>query len=147
MAKVSTYLNFNRNTEEAFTFYKSVFGGEFAGEVMRYGDNTAAQQSMSVPDEDKNLILHIGLSILDGHMLMGTDITESMGFEKVNIGNHIYITLEPDSKEETERLFTALSTGGKIISALHDSFWGSYYGVCTDQFGIQWIVDFPYASK
>src|SRR5690348_95653 len=104
MARVSTYLNFVRNTEEAFNFYKSVFGGEFSGGIARLGDIPPSEGTHVIADEDKNLIMHIELPILGGHVLMGTDAPESMGF-KLNFGNNMYINLEPDSRVETERLF------------------------------------------
>ena len=145
MASVSTYLNFPRITEDAFIFYKSVFGGEFSGGgIARFGDIPAAEGTPPIADEDKNLIMHIELPILGGHVLMGTDAPESMGF-KVNFGDNIYINLEPDTRAETKRLFDALSAGGKVTMELQDMFWGAYYGSCTDKFGVQWM--FNYAGK
>ncbi len=141
MAKVSTYLNFPRNTEEVFNFYKSVFGGEFSGGgIARLGDIPATEGMPQIVEEDKNLIMHIELPILDGHLLMGTDAPESMGF-KLNFGNNIHISLEPDTKAETKRLFDALSMGGKITMELQVMFWGAYYGACTDKYGVQWMFN------
>ena len=141
MARVSTYLNFVRNTEEAFNFYKSVFGGEFSGGgIARLGDIPVAEGTHVIADEDKNLIMHIELQILDGHVLMGTDAPESMGF-KLNFGNNVYINLEPDSRVETERLFVALSSGGAVTMELQDMFWGSYYGTLIDKFEVQWMFN------
>lgn len=141
MATVSTYLNFSRNTEEAFNFYKSVFGGEFSrGGIARLGDIPASEGMPQLSDEDKNLIMHIELPILGGHLLMGTDAPESMGF-KLTQGNNIHINLEPDTREETKRLFDALSAGGKIIEDLKEMFWGAYYGSCKDKFGISWMFN------
>jgi PhnB protein len=91
--------------------------------------------------EDLDLVMHVELPILGGYLLMGTDAPESMGF-KVIPGNNIYISLEPDSKEETNRIFNALSSGGTVIQELQDMFWGAYYGSCTDRFGIQWMFNF-----
>lgn len=139
MARVSTYLNFHRNTEEAFNFYKSVFGGEFNGDgPSRFGDIPAAEGVPPLSAEDKKLIMHIELTLPGGHVLMGTDAPESMGFN-VSFGNNVYIMLEPDTREETDRLFQALSKGGIVTQELQDMFWGAYYGSCTDQFGIQWM--------
>lgn len=90
--------------------------------------------------------MHIALPILDGHLLMGTDITESMSTDKLVVGNNIYITLEPESEKETERLFNSLSKNGNIELALKSSAWNSLHGVCQDPFGIGWILDFPYPS-
>lgn len=142
MARVNTYLNFPRNTEEVFNFYKSVFGGEFAGNgIMRLGDIPQSEDMPKIADEDKNLVMHIELPLPGGHLLMGTDAPESMGFKLIS-GNNIYINLEPDSRAETKRLFEALSSGGKITMDLQDMFWGSYYGTCTDKFGINWMFNF-----
>ena len=137
MARTSTYLNFPRNTEEVFNFYKTVFGTDFSGEgIARMGDFPNPQ----LPEEDKNLIMHIELPITGGHVLMGTDAPESMGFI-VTMGNNIQIMLEPDTREETRQLFEALASGGQITQELQDMFWGAYYGSCTDKFGIQWMFN------
>ena len=141
MARVSTYLNFSRNTEEVFNFYKSVFGGEFSGNgIARFGDFPPPPGSPQLAEEDKNLIMHIELPILGGHVLMGSDAPESMGHH-VTIGNNIHVMLEPETKVETKKLFEALSTGGVITMELQDMFWGAYYGSCTDKFGIQWMFN------
>jgi PhnB protein len=141
MARVSTYLNFPRNTEEAFNFYKSVFGGEF-GEpgIARFGDIPPQEGMPPMAEEDKNLVMHIELPILGGHVLMATDAPESMGF-KVVFGNNSYINLEPDTKSETKKLFDALSAGGIVTMELQDMFWGAYYGSCTDKFGVNWMFN------
>ena len=138
MATVSTYLNFARQTEEAFNFYKSVFGGEFINGISRFGEMPPSPGSPPLSDEDKNLIMNIELPILNGHLLMGTDAPESMGF-KVNYGNNIYINLQLDTREQTQKLFNALSQDGKIEIELQDMFWGDYFGTCRDKFGVQWM--------
>ncbi|MGV3508484.1 MAG: VOC family protein [Sphingobacteriaceae bacterium] len=141
MAKVSTYLNFPRETEEAFNFYKSVFGGEFAGDgISRMGEVPPMEGMPPLAEEDKNLVMHVALPILGGHVLMGTDAPESMGF-KVNTGNNVYINLEPDTREETKKLFDALSAGGTVTMDLQDMFWGDYFGSCTDKYGVQWMFN------
>ena len=141
MARVGTYLNFSRNTEEVFRFYKSIFGGEFSrGGIARLGDIPSSEGMPKIAEEDKDLIMHIELPILGGHLLMGTDAPESMGFD-LNFGNNIHINLEPDTRAETKRLFEALSSGGKVTMELQDMFWGSYYGSCTDKFGVQWMFN------
>ena len=140
MSKVSTYLNFKRNTEEAFNFYKSVFGGDFTGGINRFSDIPPMEGMPAIAEADKNLVMHIVLPILGGHQLMGTDAPESMGFN-LSFGNNVYINLEPDTREETRRLFMALSTGGKVEMELQDMFWGDYYGSCRDQFGVQWMFN------
>ncbi len=141
MARVSTYLNFPHHTEEAFNFYKSVFGGEFGGDgIARFGDIPATEGTPPLADTEKNLVMHIELPILGGYLLMGTDAPESMGFS-VNFGNNVHLNLEPDTRAETKRLFDALASGGTITQDLQDMFWGAYYGSCTDQFGVQWMFN------
>ena len=126
MSKVGTYLNFPRQTEEAFMFYKSVFGGEFCGDIYRFGDIPMQEGMPLVAEADKNLVMHIALPILDDHLLMGTDAPESMG-NQVEVGNNMHIYLELDSREEVDRLFMALSEGGEITMPLEDTFWNAYY--------------------
>ncbi|ELR70212.1 PhnB protein [Fulvivirga imtechensis AK7] len=141
MATVSTYLNFERNTEEAFNFYRSVFGGEFFGDgIMRMGDVPATDGMPPCAEGDKNLVMHVELSILGGHSLMGTDAPESMGF-KLNKGNNVHINLQPDTRKETDRLFKALSEGGQVTMELQEMFWGDYFGSCTDKFGVHWMFN------
>ena len=144
MARVSTYLNFPCTTEEAFNFYKSIFGGDFTGGINRFSEVPPQDGAPAMNDRDKNLVMHVELPILGGHILMGTDAPESMGF-KVSCGNNIYINLEPDTRAETERLFKALSAGGKVEMVLQEMFWGDYFGSCTDKYGVQWM--FNCASK
>ena len=140
MARTSTYLNFSNNTEQAFLFYKSVFKTEFGGKgIQRLGDIPPSDGQPSLSDADKKLILHIELPILGGHVLMGTDAPESMGF-KLIFGNNSHICLEPDSRKEAKRLFNALSEGGNITMPLEDMFFGAYFGEFTDKFGVQWMV-------
>ena len=141
MSRVSTYLNFPRNTEEAFIFYKSVFGGEFTpGGIARMRDIPPADGSPPIPEGDKNLVMHIELPITGGHVIMGTDAPETMGFT-VNQGNNVHINLEPDTRADTKKLFDALSAGGKVTMELQDMFWGAYFGSCIDKFGIQWMFN------
>ena len=140
MASTSTYLNFARNTEDAFNFYKSVFGTEFNGPIARFGEVPPQEGMPPIPDADKNLVMHIELPIVGGHKLMGTDAPESMGF-KVNFGNNVHINLQPDTREETKRLFEKLSAGGNVTMDLQDMFWGDYFGSCTDKYGVQWMVN------
>lgn len=141
MASVSTYLNFKDNTEEAFNYYKSVFGTEFMGEgFMRFKDIPPTEGMPPMPESMLNLVMHVTLPILGGHLLMGTDAPEAMGF-KLNAGNNVYINLEPDTREETRRLFNALSDGGVVEQELQDMFWGDYYGSCCDKFGIHWMFN------
>jgi PhnB protein len=141
MARVSTYLNFPRQTEEAFHFYRSVFGGEFGGKgIIRMGDFPPLDGTTELSEEDKTLVMHVELPILGGHAIMGTDAPESMGF-RVIAGNNVSINLELDSRQETKRLFHALSPGGEVTMELQDMFWGAYFGSCTDKYGIQWMFN------
>lgn len=141
MASVSTYLNFERDTEAAFNYYKSIFGGEFGGQgIMRMGDIPPQEGMPPLSDADKNLVMHVELRVLGVHSLMGTDAPESMGF-KLNKGNNLHINLQPDTRKETERLFKALSAGGKVTMELQDAFWGDYFGSCVDKFGINWMFN------
>jgi len=142
MAQTSTYLNFPRNTEEAFNFYKSVFKTDFVdGKINRFDDIPPMEGMPPIAEADKNLVMHVALPILGGHLLMGTDAPESMGF-KVNKGNNVYISLHPDSRKEADELFAKLSDGGKVEMPMQDMFWGDYYGSLTDKFGIQWMINF-----
>jgi PhnB protein len=140
MARVSTYLNFPGHTEEAFLFYQSIFGGEFEGGIARFGEIPPSDHMPPIPESEKNLVMHIALPILGGHMLMGSDAPQSMGFNIV-AGNNIIINLEPDTREEAKKLFDSLSAGGKIEMPLEDVFWGAYYGSFEDKYGIKWSVN------
>ena len=132
---MNPYLNFNGNTEEAFNFYKSVFGGDFAV-VMRFGDNPQCDQ---LTEDDKKRIMHIALPIDGGGMLMATDALESMG-QKLNVGNNFYISLSPPTREDADRIFNGLSDGGKVEMPMSDMFWG-YFGSFSDKFGVQWMLN------
>ncbi len=136
-----TYLNFSNNTEEAFEFYQSIFGGEFVGWIHRFGEVPPAEGMPTLSDEDRNLIMHIALPILGGHMLMGTDAPASMGFS-VKQGNNVHISLHPDTRSEVDRLFYALAEGGMVTMPLTDMFWWAYYGSVIDRYGIQWMVNY-----
>jgi PhnB protein len=141
MARVSTYLNFSNQTEEAFNFYKSVFGTEFEGDgINRFGDMPPQEGMPPLSEATKKLVLHVSLPILGGYMLMGSDAPEEMGF-KIMMGNYVYINLEPDTKEETDKLFAALSAGGEVEMPMADMFWGAYFGSCKDKFGIKWMFN------
>jgi PhnB protein len=142
MVTMNPYLNFNGNTEEAFSFYKSVFGGEFTM-LQRFKDTPDAGK---MSDNDREKIMHVALPIGKGNVLMATDILESMG-QKLIEGNNFSISLQAESKEEAERLYNALSRGGKIEMALGDAFWGAYFGMFTDRFGIQWMVNYEYPRE
>lgn len=141
MASTSTYLNFSNYTEEAFNFYKSVFGGEFRGPgFFRFGDVPPMPNAPAMSDELKKLVMHVELEILGGHVLMGTDAPEEMGFT-INKGNNVHIMLQPDSKEETKALFDKLKVEGNVTQELQDMFWGDYYGACIDKYGVSWMFN------
>lgn len=140
-AKVSSYVNFPGNTEEAFMFYRSVFKTEFVQGIQKFKDIPENTGHPPIADAIKDMVLHVELPLLGGHILMGTDAPEEMGFTLVR-GNNMHINLEPDSREEALRLFNALSEGGKIDMPMQDMFFGAYYGSLTDQFGINWMIHF-----
>lgn len=144
MANVSIYLNFMGNTREAFEFYKSVFGTEYSTPIMYNKDIPAHPGMPELPEAEKDKVMHVALPILDSIQIMGTDMLESMG-HSLKIGNNVTINLEPDSKEETERLYNMLSQGSTECMPLQDQFWGAYWGVCLDRFGIRWM--FNYVKK
>lgn len=139
MARVSTYLNFMGTTEDAFEFYRGVFGGEFAS-LMRMSEVPPMPDQPPLPDHEKDKIMHVALPILGGHMLMGTDALESMG-HSITFGNNSSITLEPDTREEADQLFAGLAEGGEATMPMSDMFWGDYYGSLTDRFGVQWMIN------
>ncbi len=141
MPALNPYLNFNGNTEEVFNFYKSVFGGEFAM-VMRFKD---VPKEYKGPDHEDNKIMHIALPIAGGSMLMGSDVPEAMG--KVTNGNNFNIAIFADSKEEADKLFNGLSAGGKVTMPMSDAFWGDYFGMFADKYGISWMVNFDPKRK
>lgn len=137
---MSTYLNFARETEAAFSFYKSVFGTEYVGKISRFSEVPPQPGQPPLAETDKNLVMNVQLPITGGHILQGTDAPESMGF-KVSRGNNVYICMQPDTRAETERLFKALSEGGKIEMQLQDMFWGDYFGSLEDKFGVLWMFN------
>ena len=134
---INPYLNFPGTTEEAFNFYKSVFGGEFFM-LQRFSDTPHGAQ---MPEADRDKIMHISLEVAPGYHLMATDATEAMGF-KLNVGNNVHISIMPDSRDEATRLFNGLSAGGNVEMPLEDMFWGAYYGAFTDKFGIRWMINY-----
>ena len=142
MPRTTTYLNFAGNTEEAFNYYKKVFRTEFSGKgIQRFGDIPNEPGNPPVMDAVKKMILHAELPITGGHVLMATDAPKEMGFSLTQ-GNNMHICVEPDTREETKRIFDALTDGGTVIMPLTDMFFGAYFGQCTDRFGINWMVNF-----
>ncbi|TDO22835.1 VOC family protein [Pedobacter duraquae] len=139
MAKFNFYLNFKENTEEAFNFYKSVFGGEFET-LQRFGDTPHAGD---VPAEHHDKIMHVSLPLPGGGVLMGTDDLGVMGRPFI-LGNNISLSIGADSEAEADQLFGGLSEGATITMPLQKTFWGAYFGMLTDRFGIQWMVNYDY---
>ncbi|MES2645579.1 MAG: VOC family protein [Bacteroidota bacterium] len=137
MALINPHINFNGNAEEAFNFYKSVFGGEFAM-IMRLKDMSSPE--FPVAEEDANKIMHIALPI-GQNILMGNDVPESMGPVNEN-ENRSKIAISAESREEADKLFNGLSAGGSVEMPISDSPWGSYFGMFRDKYGIEWMVDF-----
>lgn len=137
MALINPYINFNGNAEEAFTFYKSVFGGEFAM-ILRFKDMSSPK--FPVAENEENKVMHIALPI-GKNVLMGNDVLEVMGRTNEN-ENRSKISISAQSKEEADKLFSGLSAGGQIEVPIANSPWGSYFGMFRDKFGIEWMVDF-----
>lgn len=136
MTSINPYLNFNGNAEEAFNFYKSIFGGEFIT-FQKFKDMPDGDK---LPPEDSNKVMHVSLPI-GKNILMASD-TAGPTSSHVVFGNNFHISINPDSREETERLFRGLALGGTITMDLQDTFWNSYFGMLTDKFGINWMVNF-----
>ncbi|MBI2419306.1 MAG: VOC family protein [Ignavibacteriales bacterium] len=137
MAQINPHINFNGNAEEAFTFYKSVFGGEFT-EIIRFKD--IASPEFPVSESEANKILNIALPI-GNNVLLANDVPESMGRTNEN-ENRSKISIRAESKEEADKLFNGLSAGGQIEMPIEDGPWGSYFGMFRDKYGIEWMVDF-----
>ncbi|TKC06011.1 VOC family protein [Pedobacter frigoris] len=135
MTKAHPYLNFDGKAEEAFNFYKSIFGGEFTF-LQKMGDVPGSDQ---IPENEKNRVMHVSLPISEHTTLMASDCLPSAGHVFVE-GNNMYISLSLDSREEADRLFNGLSSGGNVEMPMEDMFWGDYFGSFKDKFGIQWMI-------
>lgn len=134
MLKLDPYLNFDGTCEEAFNFYRSVFGGEFKGGIMRMKD----VEGMDVPQAFKDRVMHVSLPV-GNDLLMGSDTIPGMG-NPFQAGNNNYISITADSREEADRLFNRLSAGGEIEMPMEDMFWGDYFGSLKDRFGVMWMI-------
>ena len=141
MARVSTYLNFQGTAEAAFEFYRKVFGTEYLQPIQRMGDVPADPNGPTLSEDEKQMVMHVELPILAGHVIMATDMLESMNHH-LSIGNNTTINLEPDSREETQRLFDLLSDGAADCQPLADMFWGATWGTCLDRFGVRWMFNY-----
>lgn len=141
MATINPYLNFMGDTEKAMNFYKSVFGGEFTI-FQRYRDIPGGEK---MSDDDQEKIMHISLPLSSSNVLMATDALESMG-QPLNIGNNFYLSVSAESEKDADKIFNALAEGGQIKLAMNKAFWGAYFGMLTDKFGIQWMVNYDFAQ-
>jgi PhnB protein len=133
-------LNFTGQTEEAFSFYASVFGTELLGPISRVGEMPVQPGMADLLPQEKDFVMHAELPILAGHVLMGTDMLESKGHQ-ITFGNNVTINLELDDRPETERLFGRLSEGGRDVFGLQDMPWGAYWGTCADRFNVRWMFN------
>ncbi|MEO8515498.1 MAG: VOC family protein [Flavobacterium sp.] len=144
MATVNAYLTFNGDCEAAFLFYQSVFGGGFPY-LGRYKDMPKTDDSYC-PAEDGEKIMHVSLPISKETILMGSDSSESFGQASV-VGNNVSLSINTESEEEATRLFNGLSAGGVVKMPLNKTFWGAYFGMFTDKFGIHWMVNYDFNEK
>ncbi len=142
MPKLNPYLNFDGKAEEAFTFYKSIFGGEFLGEIHKMG-NAPGTEGLS--DEEKNRVMHIALPV-GNDVLMASDIVPSMN-QQLKIGNNNYVSIFPDSRDQADAFFKGLAEGGVIEMPMEDQFWGDYFGSLVDKYGVCWMINFNVANK
>jgi PhnB protein len=139
MAAVNPYLIFNGKCEEAFNLYKSVFGGEFQGGIMRFGQAPPSESPVS--EEEANHVMHVVLPI-GNTVLMGSDTSSAHG--DVSTGTNFWVSITADSEEEADRIFKGLSAGGKVTMPMEKTFWGAYFGMFSDKFGINWMVNYDY---
>ena len=142
MISMNPYFNFMGNTGEAMNFYKSVFGGEFTI-YQRFKDIPGGDK---MPAEEQEKFVHISLVTPKGHVFMATDALDSME-QKLTFGNNYHILIHTESESETDKLFNALSAGGKVEMPVNKTFWGAYCGMCRDKFDVQWMVNFTYPQK
>jgi PhnB protein len=138
MASINPHVHFNGNAEEAFEFYKSVFGGNFK-KIMRFKD--LITEGFQFPEEELNKIMHISLPISEGSTLMGSDVPNMLGVVNEN-ENRSKITISAESKEEADKLFSGLSEGGTVEFPIAESPWGSYFGAFRDKYGVEWMIEF-----
>jgi PhnB protein len=141
MTNINPYLSFDGNAEEAMTFYRSVFGGDFMGGIMRWGDAPGCDEGeMKLGDEDKGKVMHMALPISEGNVIMASDSLKAFG-PPVTVGNNVTVALGPKTKEEADRLFDGLSAGGTVQMPMADAFWGGYFGSFADKYGVNWLIN------
>ena len=143
MAQVNAYFTFNGNCEAAFDFYKSVFGGEYKT-ITKFGDMPPTP-GHEIPDSAKEKIMHVALPISKETILMGSDANPNFG--EVSIGQNISMSVNAESKEEADKVFTNLADGGQITMPIADTFWGAYFGMLEDKFGFIWMVNYDYPKN
>jgi PhnB protein len=155
MPQLNPYLNFDGTAEEAMTFYRSVFGGDFMGGIMRWKDIPGAgggdgegetEGGMQLPEGAGEKVMHMALPITGGSVIMASDVVEGFG-NKFTPGNNVYIAISPESREEADRLFAGLSEGGKVEMPMSDAFWGGYFGSFTDKFGTSWLINYDKTAE
>ena len=139
MKNLNIYIHFKNKCEEAFSFYQSVLGGEYSA-FSRYGEMPPQEGMPPLSEEDKHLVLHVSLPVGNQTMLMGSDMAGPWG-NGLSEGNNFAVSLHPDNKEEADQVFQGLSKDGKVTMPMQDTFWGSYFGSCEDQFGINWMIN------
>jgi PhnB protein len=139
MAAINPYLTFNGNCEEAFTFYKAAFGHEFQY-IGRFGEMPPQEGMSPLPESEMNKIMHVSLPISKETILMGSDTNEMHGL--VTMGSNVSVSINTESKTEADNLFQKLSAGGHVVMPMEKTFWGAYFGMFTDKFGIHWMVNF-----
>jgi PhnB protein len=144
MASINPYLIFNGNCEEAFLFYQSVFGGAFPY-IGKFKDMPSTEGNSVLSEEDGNKIMHVSLPIGNGSVLMGSDSNAASG--DVALGQNISLSINAESKEEADKLFNGLSAGGNVSMPMNQTFWGAYFGMFTDKFGVNWMVNFDEKEK
>ena len=142
MQTINAYFNFMGNTEEAMNFYKSVFGGQFTI-FSRFKDLPGSEQ---IPEHERNKIMHVTLTTANGTNIMATDFLESME-QKFEPGNGVNLCIQTESEEEVDKLFKELSKGGKVDMPLNKTFWGAYFGMCKDKFGVNWMINYTYPQN
>lgn len=141
MTNINPYLNFEGNCEEAMNFYRSVFGGDFAGPIMRWGEMPGCDEGeMKLSEDDKGKVMHMCLPISDGSFIMASDSLKGFGPPCIQ-GNNVTVAIGLDSREEADRLFAGLSAGGTVQMPMEDAFWGGYFGSFVDKFGINWLIN------
>lgn len=142
--QIHPYLNFENETEEAFRFYEKALGGKLTA-IYRFG-SMPQEGSIELTPEQKNLVMHVGLDLPGGAMIMASDRLPGMGPARVE-GNNYSISVHPESRQEADRVFNALAQGGTITMPIADQFWGDYFGSLTDRFGIHWMVNYTDPSR